>query len=194
MMRLVVLLAALAVAACQTTPPPPLLSPIEQTRSYGYAERQLGPGQWEVTYVGPVRRTSRFPGPREADEAAARTQVYDLMLWRAAQIAQREGYAGFRVGQSRSNVDTHVEDYGYDPFWGPGWGPWGWDYPGWGFHRRRFYPPPYHHRSTWVYQQARVSADIQLLNDTAPGDYLAQEVIAQARRTYPAAEGVTPVQ
>src|SRR5690606_23146247 len=102
MIRPLIVGLTLLLGACQSAPAPPLMSPIEATRSYGYAERQLAPDRWEVTYVGPIRNTSRFPGPREADEAAARAQVFDLMLWRAAQIAQHEGYHGFRVEQTRS--------------------------------------------------------------------------------------------
>jgi hypothetical protein len=192
MIRVGLVLAALLVGGCQTAPAPPLLSPIGETGAYGYgyAERQLGPEAWEVTYVGPLRRTSAYAGSREADQIGARTQAFDLMLWRAAQIAQREGFPAFRVGDSRSHVDTRIEDYGYDPLYGP---PWGWG-PGWG-PRRRFYPyyPSYPYaRSTWAYLQARISADIRLLRAASPGDYVAEDVIAQARRNYPAADTPPP--
>lgn len=188
MSRLAFLLVFLLLAACQTTPPPPLLSPIADTGSYGYgyAERRVGPEDWEVTFVGPVRRTAAYADSRDAYQAAARTQVFDLMLWRAAQIAVREGFSAFRVGQTRSNVDTRIEDYGYDPLYGPAWGP------GWGPHGY-FYPyfPPYpYSRSIEAYLQARISGDVHLLHAAAPGDYVAEDVIAQARRTYPNAEPV----
>jgi hypothetical protein len=192
MIRAGLLLISLLLGGCETTPPPALLSPIAGTGSYGYgyAERQVGPEQWEVTYLGPVRRTAAYAGGREADQAAARTQAFDLMLWRAAQIAQREGFPAFRVGDTRSNVDTRVEDFGYDPLYGPAWG-WG---PGWGS-RRRYYPyfPSYpYSRSTWAYLQARISADIGLLRAASPGDYVAEDVIAQARQSYPTAEAAPP--
>jgi hypothetical protein len=191
MSRRALLLALLLLGACETTPPPPLLSALADTGGYGYGyvERRIGPEDWEVTYVGPVRRTTAYAGPREADQVTARTQAFDLMLWRAAQIAVREGFLAFRVGQTQSNVDTRIEDYGYDPLYGPAWGPWG---PGWG-PRRRFYPyfPPYpYSRSTGSYLQARIAGDIHLLRAAAPGDYVAEDVIAQARRTYPQAEAV----
>jgi hypothetical protein len=189
MMRLLPAALALALAACETTPAPPLMSPIEQARAFGYSERQTGPQDWEVTYVAPARQSSRFEGTREADKASARTQAFDLMLWRAAQITLAQGYTGFRVGQTRTNIETLIEDDVYDPFWGPGYGPWGWGYPGWGPYRRRPYFPPPYRRSYWVYIQARVSGDIHFLQATSPGDYVAEDVIAQARRTYPGAEG-----
>jgi hypothetical protein len=192
MRPLALLVALLALAACETTPPPPLLAPLADSGAfgYGYVERRLGgPEDWEVTYVGPVRRTAVYAGAREADQTAARTQAFDLMLWRAAQIALREGYSAFRVGQTRSNVDTRVEDYGYDPFYGPGWGPWG---PWLGPSRFAYpyYSPYSYGRSTTAYLQARITGDIRLLHAAVPGDYVADDVIAQARRTYPNAEAV----
>jgi hypothetical protein len=187
MRRLALFLALLLLAACETTPPPPLLSPITATGDYGfgYTERQLGPEDWEVTYVGPVRPGPVYAGANDAMRVAARTQSFDFMLWRAAQIAQSEGFAAFRVGQTRSNIDTRIEDY-YDPFYGPGWGRWG----PWGVNRF-YYPYPYT-RSISAYLQAQTSADIHLLRAAAPGDYVAQDVIAQARRNYPNAEPAAP--
>jgi hypothetical protein len=191
MTRLAALLGLLLLAACETTPPPPLLSPLAETGGYGYGyfERQVGPEDWEVTYAGPARRTAVYAAARQADETAMRTQAADFMLWRAAQIALREGFPAFRVGQTRSNVDTRIEEYTYDPLYGPGWGPWG---PGWG-PRGFYYPylPPYPYaRSIWAYLQARVSGDVHLLRASAPGDYVADDVIAQGRRRYPDAEAV----
>jgi hypothetical protein len=189
MMRLLPAAMVLTLAACETTPPAPLMSPIEQVRTFGYTERQTGPQDWEVTYVAPARQSSRYEGPREADKEAARTQAFDLMLWRAAQITLAQGYRGFRVGQTRTNIETLIEEDAYDPFWGPGYGPWGWGYPGLRPYRRRPYFPPAYSRAYWVYVQARVSGDIHLLQATSPGDYVAEDVIAQARQTYPGAEG-----
>jgi hypothetical protein len=188
-MRIFVLAAlALVLAACETTPRPPLMSPLTETgrAGYGYAERPIGATTLEVTYVAPYRRSSRFPGERDADAVAARAQAFDLMLWRSAQLAEAQGYPAFRVKQSRSNVDTQVEEYPYpDPWFGP---------PFFGpryYRRPYYYPYPYYPYggTTSSYVQARVSADIELLAAAQPGDYVAADVIAQARRTYPTAEG-----
>ena len=178
---------AVVIAACETTPRPPLMSPLTDTgrAGYGYAERPTSSTTLEVTYVAPYRRSSRFPVERDADAVAARAQAFDLMLWRSAQLAEAQGYPAFRVKQSRSNVDTQVEEYPYyDPFFPPFFGP--------RYYRRAYYYPyPYYPYAgtTSSYVQARVSADIELLPSAQPGDYVAAEVIAQARRTYPTAEG-----
>ena len=190
MRTFVVAALAVVLAACETTPRPPLMSPLTETgrAGYGYAERPIDSTTLEVTYVAPYRRSSRFPVERDADAAAARAQAYDLMLWRAAQLAEAKGYPAFRVKQSRSNVDTQIEEYPYpDPWFGPP------------FFAPRFYRRPYHYypypyypyagASTSAYVQARVSADVELVPSAQPGDYVAADVIAQARRTYPTAEG-----
>jgi hypothetical protein len=188
MRAVLALLALILLVSCETTPPPPLLSPLAEVGRYGYAERQTGPASWEVTYVGPVRRSSPFSTGREADAALARAQAFDFMLWRAAQIAENEGFPAFRVRQSRSNLETHIEDYP-DPFWGPPFGPFfGPPY----YRRRGFGHFPYHYPyggAPLAYLQARVSADIDLLRAAAPGDYVPADVIRQARQTYPAGEG-----
>jgi hypothetical protein len=180
--------ALLALVACETGPWPPPMSPLETAKRYGYAERPLGGDKYKVTYVGLTRLVSRFPGEREADVAAARNEANDFMLWRAAQLAQEHGYAGFHVDQTRSNVDTYVEDYPYDPFWGP-------PYPG----SRRF-GYPYFPGYTWPYYpgsgatlariQPSVSADVTLRKAPDAGDYLAESVIERLRQTYPGAEGI----
>lgn len=183
--------AVLLLAACETVPAPPLLSPLQTAKRYGYAERDLGDGKYEVTYVGPTRRVSRFSPEREADIAAARGQASDFMLWRAAQLAQMHGAPAFRVGQIRSDVDTYVQNYTDDPFWGSPFGPWyGPPYaPG---HRfgYPFYQWPYAGPiSTYAHLLPRVSADVTLHRTPEPGDYLAEEVIERLRKSYPEAEG-----
>jgi hypothetical protein len=177
------LAAILLLAGCATGPAPPLLSPLAQVGKYGYAETKVASGRYEVSYLGPPRRTSRFAEGRRGDELAARTQAYDFAVWRAAQIALQENYAGFRVGQTHSNIDTYVEDYAdpfFDPFWGPYW-----------YRRDAFAYPFYPYtRTTYAYLQARVTIDVTLLHNPGPGDYLARDAITQLRRTYPGAEGL----
>src|SRR4051812_42030692 len=60
-LRLVSAIVAVApLAACETGPKLPLLSPIEQAREYGYSETQRGPDSYEVTYLAPSQRSTRF--------------------------------------------------------------------------------------------------------------------------------------
>lgn len=180
------MLVTVALAACQIVPPPPLMSPIQVAGEYGYSEVPLGPGRYDVTYVGPSRRSPRSPSAWRATGAAERTQAYDFALWRAAQLALALGYEGFRVSNVRSNVSTIVDNYDdffYGPAFGPGFyaGPWPYRYSGW-------WGPPLA-PSPYAYQQTAVSLDAQLLHNPGPGDYNAADTVAQLRRTYPGAEG-----
>jgi hypothetical protein len=171
----------LGLAACETGPQAPLLSPLAQTKRYGYAETQRGPDALEVSYLGPTRRTVRFEPDRAADADAARAQSTDMALWRAAQIAQQRGFLGFRVTQTRSSTDSFADPSYDDPFYGPWWGPWR-------GHRFGYPYPPYPTPSPYATLQPRVSLDVQLRNELAPGDYNAADVIKELRARYPNAE------
>jgi hypothetical protein len=169
--------------ACATGPAPPLLSPIEVAHVYGYSERPLGDNRYEISYLGPRRRSLRSPEAHSETSAAERTQAFDFALWRAAQIALAQGFAGFRVSNVRTDTST-VVDNDYDPLYGPGpypFRPWGrpWE-PSWG---------PYWAPSPYAYEQTRVTFDVTLLQALGEGDYNAADVIAQLRQTYPGAEG-----
>ena len=72
-----------ALSSCQIGSPPPLLSPIQATGEYGYADLALGDGRYQVSYVGPSQRSLRSPGARQEIDAAERTQAYDFALWHA---------------------------------------------------------------------------------------------------------------
>ncbi len=161
----------------------PLLTPLAVGGDFGYAETPLGNDRHAVTYVAPPRLTSPYGTARESDAQAARTLAFDMAVWRAAQIAQAQGFAGFRIIDRRSDVDTYP-----DPFYDP-WDPW----PCWQCRRFGFpyYPDPYR-GSPYVYLQARVTVTMLMLHDPGPGDYKADDAIAQLRRTYPGADGVPP--
>jgi hypothetical protein len=182
--RLVVALIGVALlGGCITGPPPPLLTPLAIGGDFGYAEAPAGNDQSQVTYIAPPRVASPYGIARETDAQAARTLAFDMAVWRAAQIAQFQGFAGFRIADRRSDVDTYP-----DPLYQP-WGP-----PGC-WHCRRFGFPYYGDPfggPTYVYLQARVTITAQMLHDPGPGDYTAADAIAQLRRTYPGAEGAPP--
>jgi hypothetical protein len=177
-------------AACAAGPQAPLLSPLDVAKRYGYTEATLGPAKIQVTYVGPSRQSSVYASEREPDANAARTQAYDLAVWRAAQIALERGFAGFHVDSSRADIETTYDDPFSDPFYGPFGPPYG-PYFGSPFRRRLWgYPGFYPAYNPFAYIQARVTIDVTLLQALGPGDYVAQDAIAQLRRTYPTAEGI----
>jgi hypothetical protein len=171
------------VAGCVSAPPPPLLTPLAVAGSFGYAEAPLGGDRASVTYIAPPRLTSPYGTARETDAQATRTLAFDMAVWRAAQLAQAQGFAGFRISDRRSDVDTYP-----DPLSQP-FDPWPcWECRRFGF---PYYADPYR-GSPFVYLQTRVTITMQLLHDPGAGDYKADDAIAQLRRTYPGAEGVAP--
>lgn len=168
---------------CVTGPPPPLLTPLAAGGNFGYAETPLSGDRQTVTYVAPSRLTNSYGPAREADAQATRTLAFDMAVWRAAQLAEAQGFAGFRVSDRRSDSDTYP-----DPFYDP-WDPW----PCWGC-RRFGFPYDAYRGSPYAYLQTRVTITVEMLHDPGPGDYKADDAIAQLRRTYPGAEGVPPPQ
>lgn len=173
----------LLLAGCVSSPPPPLLTPLAVAGSFGYAEAPLGGDRFSVTYIAPPRLTSLYGIARETDAEATRTLAFDMAVWRAAQIAQAQGFAGFRVTDRRSDVDTYP-----DPLSQP-FDPWPcWECRRFGF---PYYADPYR-GSPFVYLQTRLAITVQMLHDAGPGDYSAADAIAQLRRTYPGAEGIPP--
>ena len=178
---------AVGLAACETTPPLPLMSPLQTAKYYGYGEVPLGQDRYEVSFVGPTRRGLRGDASRQQVALEERTQAYDFALWRAAQLALAQGFAGFAVSNVRTHLDSHTEDY--DPFWGPDYNP--------GLYPYRYPWGPYWGGPYWgpsPYEDLRTDAviDVHLLHAPQEGDSDAQQVVDQLRRTYPGAEGPPP--
>lgn len=182
---LAALVGLMLLGGCVSGPRLPLLTPLEVGGSFGYTATPLGGDRHAVTYVAPSRVTSAYGAARAADAQASRTLAFDMAVWRAAQIAEAQGFAGFRVSDRRSDVDTYP-----DPFYDP-WDPWPcWECRRFGF---PYYRDPFRGPS-FAYLQARVTITVQLLHDPGPGDYKAADAIAQLRRTYPGADGLPPPQ
>lgn len=135
-LRAMALLGALLLAsACQSTPPRPLFQSLEAEAGFGYSDRQIDQRHWEVTYVGPRYRSTY--GESDTGEAdAARTQAYDLALWRAAQIALEQDRPRFAVVTERRDLDRSTEinrrysSYPFYPYGFRRYGPWGWPWYG----------------------------------------------------------------
>ncbi|GGF39175.1 hypothetical protein GCM10011611_51920 [Aliidongia dinghuensis] len=180
----------LLLAACAAQPTYPLLTPVDVARSFGYSDIRLPDGRYEVSYVAPAQQGYGYRFDQSPTERMGKSLAFDMAIWRAAQIAQAQGYRGFSVADTRSNSDIQQRaGYYDDPWdgpWGPGpWGPgpyWGWHRPpyGWG---GAYYNPP----ETSV--QVEVKLAVALSNDLKPGDYDAADAIQQLRRTYPGADG-----
>jgi hypothetical protein len=135
----VVVLGALT-TACTQNRRPPVAAMVPQTTNgvFGYSDKMVAPDLYEVAYVSP-----RLRATQDADDAhglaGEKQRVYDLALWRAAQLAQEKGFPAFQVQHESRDVDVTVRrDPVYYPpppiFFGPcrwdcGW-PYGyWPYP-----------------------------------------------------------------
>ena len=108
----VVVLATLT-SACAGSRKPPVAAMVPQSANgvFGYSDRMLGPDLYEVTYVSPQLRATQ-----DADTAhglaGEKQRVYDLALWRAAQLAQEKKYPAFQVQHESRDVDVTVR---HDP-------------------------------------------------------------------------------
>jgi hypothetical protein len=127
-------------AACAEHRRPAVAAMVPQSTNgvFGYSDKMVAPDLYEVTYVSP-----RLRATLDADDAhglaGEKQRVYDLALWRAAQLAQEKKYLAFQVQHESRDVDVTVRrDPVYYPpppiFFGPcrwdcGW-PYGyWPYP-----------------------------------------------------------------
>ena len=173
-----------ALSSCQIGLPPPLLSSLQATREYGYADLALGDDRYQVSYLGPSQRSLRAADARKEINEAESTQAFDFALWRAAQIAQAQGFAGFRVSNVRTNVDSMVEE-DYDPLFAPDW------YPANRFGGPVFgrYWGGYASPSPYIDTRTQIVIDIALLRSLEIGDYDASETIDRLSKAYPGATG-----
>jgi hypothetical protein len=126
-----VVLAALAVcgalAGCATQPPAPSLggTPFQAASGdrFGWREQPVEAGRWQLSFQGNARAT--------------RTDVDNALLLRAAQIAQGNGAAWFRLSQ-RAVDEERVRRSVHDPFSASAWG-------------RGGYHPVWHPHAGWVW-------------------------------------------
>jgi hypothetical protein len=126
----ILIASALGVAGCQSAPPQPLFRPLESGATYGYTDRQIDQTHWEVTYTGPRYRSSYSDTSRDKETEAARTEAYELALWRAAQVALEQKKPRFAVVSERRDVDrsSEVDRYPSYPYY-----PYGFRHPFWGY-------------------------------------------------------------
>jgi hypothetical protein len=134
----VVLLGALA-SACTQSRRPPVAAMVPQSTNgvFGYSDKMVAPDLYEVTYVSPRLRATQDPDDAHG-LAGEKQRVYDLALWRAAQLAQEKKFPAFQVQQESRDVDVTVRRDAVYPAYPPpllfgcGWhcnGPFGyWPY------------------------------------------------------------------
>ena len=114
--KAVVLAAVLALgaglAACGTaTPYQPNVA--GQSPSGGFSEIRLEPERFRVTFAG--------------NSLTSRETVEGYLLYRAAELTTQQGYDWFEmvVRDTERKSRTHIDSM-YSPWWGPGYGYWGW--------------------------------------------------------------------
>ena len=111
------LAAAGALAGCQTASPrAPLYTPQQQAKSFGYSEKQVSPGLYEVNYVGPRTRIATWGDPHQADVKAVKMAAGDMARLRAADLALKKGFPAFKIEKFESDATVNRDDY-YP--WGP---------------------------------------------------------------------------
>jgi hypothetical protein len=77
---------------------------------FGYGERDLGGGEYEVTYSGATISMSGEALPSDGRLQSEQEKVRDLAMWRAADIAASAGFTGFRLQQETRDNDYLVRD------------------------------------------------------------------------------------
>jgi hypothetical protein len=121
---------AATLAGCATPTPYQPISPANKA-SGGYAEMQIEPNRWRVSFSG--------------NSLTSRATVEGYLLFRAAELTVQQGYDWFAI------VDKNTENKGYtyiepdplySPWYGPGYGFWrpSWRFGGPGFGWRTWDP------------------------------------------------------
>ena len=171
---------------CAASPNYPLLTPVDVAHSFGFSDTRLADGRYEVSYVAPALQGYGYRFDQSPTEKQGKSLALDMAIWRAAQIAQAQGFQGFSVADTKSNSDIQQRSAYYDDPWGgSAWGPG----PYWGRHRPPFGWGDYNPPETSV--QVEVKLAVALSNSLKPGDYNAADAIQQLRQTYPGADGGT---
>ena len=100
-------------SACADNRKPPVAAMVPQSANgvFGYSDRMLGPDLYEVTYVSPQLRATQDAETAHG-LAGEKQRVYDLALWRAAQLAQEKKFPAFQVQHESRDVDVTVR---HDP-------------------------------------------------------------------------------
>lgn len=188
--------AALLLSACSSHEPTrAAMVPQMAGSEYGYSDKPLSPTRYEVTYVSPRLRASTGADDTHGLETE-KQRVYELALWRAAQLADSKGYPAFRVTQESRDVDVTVNRQRTvaPPFYGP-FGPWPYRrwpyYGGYGYwpYYDDFYAWPAYDRTT-ASGRITVKLTVDLLSSTQDGALETASTLDHLRKTH-ASDGYT---
>lgn len=164
MLRVLAAVLLISLGACASAPPKPAMVPLGSSGGdFGYSSKEVGPDRVEVTYRGDAVSVSASNPRDDGRTKAEQDKAHDLALWRAAQIAQERGKAGFKIESEHRDSDIEVQRRTYyrpSPFYDPFWDPY--DDPFWPRYRRPFW----HDDWPYSYQQVRTAtarAEITLI-------------------------------
>ena len=161
---------------------------VEQTDDvrYGYSDRDLSDGRFQVTYETPVLRTSTSTLSRQDDIESEKKRAHDLALWRASQIAIERGYAWIIVDETDSDSEVELDEDlypGYGPAWYGGYGYYGgWPDPYSYRHSPFFYAPPYYR--SFAYMRVTVTLKVSAADATDVGAVDAEATAARLATQY----------
>jgi len=117
-------------SACAENRKPAVAAMVPQSTNgvFGYSDRMLAPDLYEVTYVSPRLRATKSPDDAHG-LVGEKQRVYDLALWRAAQLAQEKKFPAFQVQHESRDVDVTVRRDPVYPVYPPPffWGHRCWD-------------------------------------------------------------------
>jgi len=180
-----VVLGALTACTEQRRPPVAAMVPQSTNGVFGYSDKMVAPDVYQVTYVSPPLRAA--PASDDAHGLAGEKQrVYDLALWRAAQLAQEKGFPAFEVQHENRDVDVTVR---HDPVYYPppplfyGGCRWNWDcgWPG-------YWPYPYDYGyRTSAAGRIVVNLTVQMLAQTTPDSLDTAATVERLRKAYASA-------
>jgi hypothetical protein len=182
-------------SSCETPPPPAVAAMVARSSNgdFGYSEKSLAADLYVVTYVSPRLHATREPDDDHA-LGAEKQRVYDLALWRAAQLALEKGYPDFKVQQESRDVDVTVPAPAAYPAYPPV--PlfvghrcrWDCDWP-FGFWPYPYYDPYYADQYSRAHTTGRITVNltVKMLPKPADDSLDATETEARLRKAYASA-------
>jgi hypothetical protein len=188
---------ALLLAGCAGTPlpPRPAMIAFDTVAGYGHRATQTADGSYEVHYLTPALRVSLDAFERQAQTEVESQKAHDFALWRAAELAQQEGYPWFRLtGQSTdTQIDIQVEHYDRPVSIFAPWGPLRFGTGG-GWHNNRYRPFGYYgYADPFYYERVehrrailRVDASLEVVFEAeeVEGAFSVADTIAALSKSY----------